>query len=790
VTVFERGCPIMLPCPSEATLKSFGINAPSDATYAAIEEHVEACAQCQAALERLVRAGSVSPVALPDSGEWPHIPGFEIERELGRGAMSVVYQAWQPSLRRRVALKIVRSGPSSGSRERARWLREARAFTCVRHPNVVALYDAGEAGPWLYLVLEYVPGGSLRHWLDIPYAAIDAARLLETIARAVAAIHAEGLVHLDLKPSNILLDGDPHKPREGATPRVGDFGIAMRWNGPDASLATHNGAGPVGTPSYMAPEQVKGDRAAIGPASDVYGLGALLYHLLTGRPPFSAASVADTLDQVRNQEPVPPRRLIRQIPRELETIVLKCLQKSPAGRYASAEAVASDLRSWLDGRPISARRVSPVEKGWRWCRRRPAISALAAMLMLTLSVAFVSVVVLWRRAEADYQMAVDMTGDLTDLIAGGEYYIPRTMTVDRVIQGLGHHRPHLVALAARRPDDLRLAHRLLLIESGLSFNLMQAHRHEEARMILLESLQRTDDLIQRHPSGAGLRRDQRECLDRLIAVSERLGKFDECTLFHRRIIRWCEEELRRAPNADTLVSLIVRRRSLAWFLHGRGHREQAASLFAANRHALEHPPAGCAGPSLLAERLLSHIDSMELLSDVPSVTSRRSGNDTSNALSRPASPMDASQSSRDWAAVAAQAVRSGDPDPHAAARDEAAGGRAVVDGLSAHVFRLRRLRHLDGARLVTDRMLALARHLVVSHPDQPNSHLALSQAYRQMYKNAYDSDDQSAVEANMRFARDAAEAALRLAPGNEIVRQEVEDLGRRLAELPLKTQGK
>ena len=215
--------------------------------------------------------------------------------------------------------------------QRSRWLREARAYACVRHPNIVPLHDAGEAGPWLYLVLEYVPGGSLKHQLETPYAPTDAARLLETIARAVAAVHSENLVHLDLKPSNILLDDGPERPREQATPRVGDFGIAYRWCDPDRTLPTESLSGPLGTPSYMAPEQITGDRDAIGPPADIYGLGALLYHVLTGRPPFSAASVVETLEQVRNQEPVPPRRLIPQVPRDLETIATQVPREASCG---------------------------------------------------------------------------------------------------------------------------------------------------------------------------------------------------------------------------------------------------------------------------------------------------------------------------------------------------------------------------------------------------------------------------------------------------------------------------
>ena len=184
-----------------------------------------------------------------------------------------------------------------------------------------------------------------------------------------------------------------------------DFGIAYRWDEPDASLAMASLAGPMGTPSYMAPEQVTGDRSSIGPATDIYGLGALLYHLLTGRPPFSAPSVAETLEQVRHQEPVSPRRLNPSIPRDLETICLKCLQKDPARRYASAEALADDLSRWQEGRSIKVRPVSIPEMAWRACRRRPAVAALAIALLFTLCTGFLGMFVLWRHAESKRKLA-------------------------------------------------------------------------------------------------------------------------------------------------------------------------------------------------------------------------------------------------------------------------------------------------------------------------------------------------------------------------------------------------
>src|SRR5271157_4276443 len=267
------------------------------------------------------------------------------------------------------------------ARERKRWLSVARCVTRVHHPNVVKFYDAGEADGWLYLVLEFVPGGSLKERLRGPLPPRAAAELMRPVAAAMTAVHTAGLLHLDLKPSNILLDSAHDAPWQDAAPKVADFGIARSLADRDASATSL--AGPWGTPSYMAPEQATASRADVGAAADIHALGAILYELMTGRPPFQGTSALETLDQVRGQKPVPPRRLNPKIPRDLETIALKCLEKNPSRRYSSAEALADDLNRFLEGRPIKARPVSPIEHAWRWCRRQPVIAALAATLFLT-----------------------------------------------------------------------------------------------------------------------------------------------------------------------------------------------------------------------------------------------------------------------------------------------------------------------------------------------------------------------------------------------------------------------
>ena len=270
-------------------------------------------------------------------------------------------------------------------------------------------------------MLEFVPGGTLKERLRGPLPPRAAAELMETIARAVTAVHAAGLLHLDLKPSNILLDSAPDGPWQDACSQ----GLRFRHRPAPGAIRTRRRRawpGRRGTPSYMAPEQATASRADVGAAADIHALGAILYELLTGRPPFQGASTLETLDQVRGQKPVPPRRLNPKIPRDLETIALKCLEKNPSRRYASAEALADDLNRFLEGRPIKARPVSPIEHAWRWCRRQPVIAALAATLLLTLIGSFLGLLALLRRSEAqrarseaNYQVASRSLDELVSI---------------------------------------------------------------------------------------------------------------------------------------------------------------------------------------------------------------------------------------------------------------------------------------------------------------------------------------------------------------------------------------
>ena len=298
------------------------------------------------------------------------IPGYEIMGELGRGGMGVVYKALQKGPNRIVALKMILAGGHAEARDLMRFRIEAEAVGRLQHPNIVQVYEVGEQDGLPYFSLEYVDGGSLLAKVaGTPQPARDAAKTVQALAQAMDYAHRRGIMHRDLKPANILLTSD-------GVPKITDFGLAKRFD-EDASQ-TRTGA-ILGTPSYMAPEQAAGKSKDVGPPADIYALGSILYELLTGRPPFRGETVLDTIKMVQSVEPLPPTRLHAKVPRDLETICLKALNKEPRKRYESAGLLAEDLRRFLDGEPILARPTPLWEHAWKWTRRRPAVAALIAV---------------------------------------------------------------------------------------------------------------------------------------------------------------------------------------------------------------------------------------------------------------------------------------------------------------------------------------------------------------------------------------------------------------------------
>jgi WD40 repeat protein/tRNA A-37 threonylcarbamoyl transferase component Bud32 len=359
-------------------------------------------------VERLGRADRGGTPATPGPEEaaaeahGQRVGDYDLLERIGQGGMGVIYKARQRSLGRFVALKMIRTDRLASFADRLRFRSEAEAVASLDHPHIVPIYEVGAHNGQPFFSMKLIEGGSLAQRL--PGLAADpraGASLVAAVARAVHYAHQRGLLHRDLKPANILLDahGSPH---------VSDFGLAKRL-GPkpaDASL-TETGA-IVGTPNYMAPEQAA-SKGGVSTATDVYSLGAILYEMLTGRPPFAAAAPLEAIRQLLEQEPMPPRALNRYVDRDLETICLKCLQKEPYQRFRSAEALAEDLERWLRGEPIRARPVSRRERVVKWARRRPHLAALATLLVFALVAGFAGVCWQWRRAEGGLQKAADLT---------------------------------------------------------------------------------------------------------------------------------------------------------------------------------------------------------------------------------------------------------------------------------------------------------------------------------------------------------------------------------------------
>jgi len=395
----------------------------------------------------VVSADAATVAARPGTSETRRFGDYELLGEIARGGMGVVFKARQVSLNRLVALKTIVGGGLASPRSVQRFRLEAEAAANLTHPHIVPIYEIGEHEGQHYFSMRLVEGGSLEARIAEFALSSDArqdgglsrselaakqariARLMATIARAIHYAHQRGVLHRDLKPANILLDA-------AGEPQVADFGIAKLLAG-DGDM-THT-ATVVGTPNYMAPEQAAGTTRQLTTAADVFGLGAILYRLLTGRPPFEGATPMATLQQVLEQEPAAPRSRNTGIHPDLETICVKCLNKDPQRRYTSAEAVADDLDRWLVGVPITARPVTQVERVWRWCRRKPALAALWFGLAAAVVIGFGVSTAEWRRAERN---AATLRENLYASDMGVAFQAWDTGNVARARELLELHRPH------------------------------------------------------------------------------------------------------------------------------------------------------------------------------------------------------------------------------------------------------------------------------------------------------------------------------------------------------------
>jgi eukaryotic-like serine/threonine-protein kinase len=791
-------------CPSPETLGRLAHDPSSAPRFAAMEAHVEACPDCQGVLERLAADSSACEVREPERPSLPAHPptirGFVIERELGRGGMGVVYQAWQPRLARRVAIKVVSGGVGIGAEDRRRWLREAQALGQVRHRNVVQLLDAGEQDGCLYLVLDLVPGGSLAERVAGLMSARVAVELMVTVTRAVAHLHQAGIVHLDVKPSNILLDGPPDGRWDQVTPMITDFGIARTGDDPGATVPTPVGAR--GTPSYMAPEQIAGDRAAIGPQSDVFALGATLYSLLTGRPPFQAASVIETLVLVRTREPAPPRTLVPGLPRDLETIALTCLRKDPRRRYASADDLADDLKRWLDGFPIRARPVSKLEHIGRRCRRRPALASLLAVLALTVASSLVGLYTLWRQSEIALARAVESDKATSATVRELIGLLATTVDAPQMLASERLDKSSRVVreLTAKLRHDRGFAASNLVaicdLEGQLAGDYRRRGKYAESRALLMDALELLEGRRSRRAGDTEVDEAYARVLMELGWVAHDQERDDEALVHYQRAAETLEGMAHDPRRFEVIVSIDESRRQVAFLLARRGEEGPRRRLLESHLRMLEHLRDSGGGDAAIG--LLAALVRADLTPDDRASATLRAAIERFPAHQR--LPDLFEDRVAYWIANDVNLYPSGrDPVAHAGAiiralesRCESLGVDAamlpaaalrvavIASGLSADQ---RRAGRLDDARRTSACLSAFAKTLSRRGPEHAAVHLLLCEAFEQEAKNAWKVEDYTAIEEALRKGLGAARAALRLDPRNATARMKVAGLQDKLAGL-------
>ena len=541
----------------------------------------------------------------------PSYPDHEIIMETGRGGMGVVYKARDLKLSRIVAIKTIAEGRHATQEQRERFQAEAHAIARLHHPNIIAIHAIGEHENRPYLSLEFAEGGSLVQRLaEKPMAPREAATLVETLARAVHAAHQAGVVHRDLKPSNVLLTAD-------GVPKVSDFGLAKLLDSDSGSTATGQ---PIGTPSYMAPEQAEGLSKQVAPSADTYALGAILYQALTGRPPFLGESAMETLKLVTSTEAVHPRRLRPDVPRDLETICLKCLEKPPGKRYATALDLAEDLRRFQQGEPILARRIGVLQRSCKWTKRHPWQTISAATVLIAASV-FIGFVY-WHNV----QLRAEVNRTEARAAESRRNYQQARSTIQAMLARFNDRRfagtPRMKELGRDQMEDALTFYNNILrqadandpairVDTARAFGLLstvqyELGRNDQAEQQVRQALDLLENLRSEHPDNSEYLSLQVECFVRLGVYLDVLGRFGEAVAANQESVRLVEMLAEAAPDNLTHQESVAmchdayatRLRRLNRFSDARDHYRKAIEV----RQALD--------PSKLPGLVQRHVETL------------------------------------------------------------------------------------------------------------------------------------------------------------------------------------
>jgi tetratricopeptide (TPR) repeat protein/predicted Ser/Thr protein kinase len=531
-----------------------------------------------------------SPRRRPNQTDLPtgSFGDYELFGEVARGGMGVVYRARQKSLNRIVALKMILAGQFAGPDEVRRFRAEAEAVALLDHPHILPVYEVGDRDGRHFFAMKFVDGGSLagavKKLSGEPRAALE---LLVKVCKAVHFAHQRGILHRDLKPANVLLDRD-------GTPFVADFGLAKWLEGDDSQTMTGT---VVGTPSYIAPEQARAERP-LTTAADVYSLGAILYELLTGRPPFRGDSTLATLQMVQEEDPVRPTDITPTLDRDLETIALKCLQKDPARRYGSAQALADDLNRWLRGEPIAARPVTASERAMKWARRRPAVAALTVALGVVTIASVIGLVGMFRQSEArrveaeaqrdeareqrqrTRQALDDMIGDQSlDWLTTQKKLLPEQRKF--LERALAYYRE----FAAQAGSDDEARHLVARANHRVGRILGSLGQPAEAEVPLRRATELYAELAAADPTNAEYRKDLTNCHTGLVNILQSLDRHAEAEASCRAAVDLEEQLMAELPaNPDRRKSLARAYHNLATTQKQRG---QGAAAEPAYRKALD-----------------------------------------------------------------------------------------------------------------------------------------------------------------------------------------------------------